>query len=146
VTGFLNFDSLDTVGASVVRAADRRGEPLSALVVVCAAADGEALPEPRVLVCTAEVLRETFSADEVVARRECEFVVLLPGTDEAGAVAACGQFVDGLADDDPAGDLRHLVSVGTATRPPEGGAVLATLVARARVRAVEDTERREHLR
>jgi hypothetical protein len=132
-SGFLNVAALDSVGASMVRAATRRGEPLSALVLRCAAPVGKQTPEPVVTIAVTDVLRASFSGDEVVARNGAEFVVLLPATDEVGSVEACALVVRSMGDSEA-----EMVAIGAATRAPEGDIGLAGLVGAARTRAGAD--------
>jgi PleD family two-component response regulator len=137
-TGFLNPTALESVGASMVRAATRRGEPLSALVLRCDPPAGKQSPDPATTIAVADALRASFSGDEVVARNGAEFVVLLPATDEVGAVEACATVAAAFEHDPEEASIGEAVAIGTATRAPEGDGAMAALLTAARARVADD--------
>jgi PleD family two-component response regulator len=142
-TGFLNHDAFSSVGASVIRSATRRGEALSALVVRCEVAPGSVVPDPKVVMGVASALRNEFAADEVVARERFDFIVLLPSTDEVGAVEVCNRLSAALYGEGGDEDVTASVSIGASTRPPDDEGALRELLAAARTRTGEDALRRE---
>jgi hypothetical protein len=139
-TGLLNASALGSAGASIMRATDRRGEPISAVVIRCVPARDSSEPDDPFWSEVVDVVRSTFDHGELIVRDGWELIVLLPSTDEPGAVGACARLAGVLEGVDGRGGV---VLFGAATRPPGHEYDLAHLLERARGRVDEESERND---